>query len=268
MKKAALIYDFDGTLAQGNMQEHSFLPTLNIEPAEFWRKSNGEAESQDADKILTYMREMLVRAAAANVKITRRVLQDHGKDLSLFRGVTTWFERMNEYAESQGLELEHFVISSGVREMIEGCEVASEFKQIFASSFLYENEVAVWPGLSINYTTKTQYLFRINKGIENCWDDTAVNKWIPESQRPYPFHNMIFIGDGETDIPTMKMVRHQGGYAVAVFDPDKWDHLQQRIHGLIAEDRANFVAAADYSEGSQLDVTVKGLLGRIGMVER
>jgi len=267
MKKAALIYDFDGTLAQGNMHEHSFLPSLDIEPAEFWEKSNGEARRQDADQILTYMREMLLRAQAANLKVTREVLREHGRQLTLFRGVSTWFDRMNQYAASQGLDLEHFIISSGVREMIEGCEVADEFTQIFASSFLYEDGEAVWPGLSINYTTKTQYLFRINKGIDNCWDNTAVNRWVPESQRPFPFQNMIFIGDGETDIPTMKMVRHQGGYAIAVFDPDRWGRLQDRIHGLIAEDRANFVAGADYSEGSQLEVTVKGLLGRIGMRE-
>jgi hypothetical protein len=132
--------------------------------------------------------------------------------------------------------------------------------------FIYDDDgVAVWPALSINYTTKTQYLFRINKGIDNCWDNEAINKWVPEESRPIDFKNMIFIGDGETDIPSMKMVRHQGGQAVAVFDPSKWDNLQHRIYGLIAEDRVNFVASADYTEGSQLDVTVRGLLGRMAL---
>ena len=172
----------------------------------------------------------------------------------------------NEYAAGVGLELQHFIVSSGVRSMIEGCPIAGEFQQIYASSFIFdENGVAVWPGLSINYTTKTQYLFRINKGIENCWDNEAVNKWMSMETRPVPFQNMIFIGDGETDIPSMKMVRHQGGQAVAVFDPEKWDRLQERIYGLIAEDRVNFVAPAVYEKGSQLDVTVRGLLGRMAL---
>jgi hypothetical protein len=195
------------------------------------------------------------------------LLQEHGRKVCFFKGVPDWFDRINIYARGLGLELEHYIISSGIREIIEGCTVADHFKMVFASSFLYEDGVAVWPALSINYTTKTQYLFRINKGIDNCWDNKAINKWMPLSQRPLPFSNMIFLGDGETDIPTMKMIRHQGGAAVAVFDPDRWDHLQERIHALIAENRADFVAAADYSPGSQLEVTVKGLLGRIRLRE-
>lgn len=267
MKTAALIYDFDGTLACGNMQEHSFIPALGINASEFWECSNRLAREQDGDEILTYMREMLRRAVQADLRITRELLQDHGRQVRLFKGVEDWFERINTYAKVQGLKLEHFIISSGIREMIEGCPVARHFKAVYASSFLYEDGVAVWPALSINYTTKTQYLFRINKGIDNCWDNQAINKWMPLSERPVPFQNMIFLGDGETDIPTMKMVRHQGGAAVAVFDPDRWDLLQNRIHGLIAENRADFVAPADYSEGKQLEVTVKGLLGRIAIAE-
>lgn len=264
VKRAAIVYDFDGTLARGNIQEHSFIPGIGMEIAEFWKRSNGLAREHDADQILTYMYEMIVQTRARGLKLTRETLFKHGGIVPFFKGVESWFGRINTYAKSRGLELEHYVISSGIREMILGCSIAAEFKQVFASSFLYNEEgEAVWPALSINYTTKTQYLFRINKGIDNCWDNEAINRWVPPAERHLPFESMLFIGDGETDIPSMKMVRHQGGYAVAVFDPEKWDDLQTRICGLIAEDRTNFVAPADYSEGSQLEVTVRGLLGRI-----
>lgn len=269
MKRAAIVYDFDGTLARGNIQEHSFIPGFGLDIAEFWEKTNGMAREHDADQILTYMYEMLVQSRAHGIKLTREALHEHGRTVPFFRGVESWFARINAYARSRHLALEHYVISSGIREMILGCGIASEFEQVYASSFLYDSSgEAVWPALSINYTTKTQYLFRINKGIDNCWDNEAINRWVPPDDRRLPFENMLFIGDGETDIPSMKMVRHQGGYAVAVFDPDKWDRLQTRIYGLIAEDRTNFVAPADYSEGSQLEVTVRGLLGRIADRDR
>lgn len=266
-KKAAIIYDFDGTLAQGNMQEHSFIEAVGVTPEEFWESSNGMAREQDGDQILTYMREMLTRAEKKGFPITKALLAEHGAKIKLFNGVEDWFRRINDFARQQNLQLEHYIISSGIREMIRGSSIAHHFKGIFASGFVYEDDQAVWPALSINYTTKTQYLFRINKGIDNCWDDTAINKWMPLSQRPMPFENMIFLGDGETDIPTMKMVRHQGGAAVAVFDPERWDELQERIFPLISENRADFVASADYREGSQLELTIKGLLGRIALRE-
>ena len=150
--------------------------------------------------------------------------------------------------------------------MIEGCSIHSNFKKIFASSFAYDEDgVAIWPSVSINYTTKTQFLFRINKGINNTWNNEEINRWRPMNERPMPFERMIFIGDGDTDIPSMKMMRHQNGTAIAVFDPQEWNLAasQNKIHRLIAEDRTNYVAPADYSDGSQLDVTVRGVLGRI-----
>ena len=264
LTRAALVYDFDGTLARGNIQEHSFIPSLGVSIQDFWTRSNGIAKEQDADQILSYMREMLLQSQERGVELTRQSLREHGREVPFFEGVTTWFSRMNEYAKEIGLDLEHYIISSGVKSMIEGCSIAGEFRQIFASSFMFnDQDVAVWPALSINYTTKTQYLFRINKGIENCWDQEAVNTWMTSQERPIDFRNMVFLGDGETDIPSMKMVRYQGGQAVAVFDPKKWERLQERIYGLIAQDRVNFVAPADYSAGSQLDVTVRGLLGRM-----
>jgi haloacid dehalogenase-like hydrolase len=180
--------------------------------------------------------------------------------------VEDWFQRTNSFAKREGLKLEHYVVSSGIRAMIEGSPVSKNFTRVFASSFAYDSDgEAVWPSVAINYTTKTQFLFRINKGIQNTWDNEAINRWIPMTERPLPFERIIFIGDGDTDIPSMKMVRFQGGVAIAVFDPQKWSQSshQNKMGRLIAEDRVNYVAPADYRPGQQLDVTVRGVLGRI-----
>lgn len=264
---AAIVYDFDGTLAEGNIQEHPFIPKLlGIDKKEFWNEVKAEAEKQDADEILVYMRQMLEVAKRRNKTVKREDLVEHGRQTPLFEGVETWFDRINKHAEEkENLQLEHYIISSGIYEMLEGCPIFKHFKRVFASKFIYdENGVPVWPGVSVNYTTKTQFLFRINKGIESTYDNEAINKWIPLDDRAVPFTRMIFIGDGETDIPAMKMVRHQGGHSIAVFDPKKWAsaEAQGRVHRLIAEDRVHFVAPADYTANGQLEVTVKGILGR------
>jgi hypothetical protein len=266
--RTALIYDFDGTLVSGNVQEHSFLPELGIAPREFWDEVKLLAQEHDADEILIYMWRMLERARGEGFSVRKEEFAEHGRDLPLFEGLDTWFNRINSYAEDLGLDLEHHIISSGTQEMIDGCSIRDQFTHVFASKFVYDGDgVAVWPGLAINYTNKTQFLFRINKGIENSWDNSSINKWMPLDQRPVPFPRMIFLGDGETDIPSMKMVRHQGGHSVAVFDPEKWQlpKSQSHVHRLIAEDRADFTVPADYREGSQLSVTVKGILGRIAV---
>nr|VFJ59812.1 MAG: haloacid dehalogenase-like hydrolase [Candidatus Kentron sp. DK] len=263
---AAIVYDFDGTLARGNVQEHSFLPSLGIEDAaDFWQGVDRSAEEQDGDRILMYLWHMLREAERRGRPITRESLARHGADVSLFPGVGDWFSRMNGYARERSLILEHYLISSGNREIIEGCPIRSEFRRIFASSYLYDEQSrAAWPGTAVNYTTKTQYLFRINKGIMNNWDDHGVNRWLPMEERPLPFTRMIFIGDGETDIPSMKMVRHQGGFSIAVFDPDAREDpkTQENVYRLISEDRVNFVAPANYRAGSQLDIIVRGIIGR------
>lgn len=262
--KAALVYDFDGTLARGNMQEHSFIPALGREVPDFWAETKRFAEEHDADEVLTYMRLMLKEAEALGQPITRESLQQHGARVPLFAGVSDWFGHINQFAEELGLSLDHYVISSGLHEMIEGCPIFREFKQVYASRYLYnEQGHANWPAVAINYTTKTQFLFRINKGIESTWDNRRINEWVNPEIRPLPFQHMIFIGDGETDVPAMKMVRYQGGYAVAVFDPERFAKNQNTIHKLISADRCNYVAPADYRKASQLDVTICGILQRI-----
>jgi hypothetical protein len=267
-KRTAIVYDFDGTLARGNIQEHSFLPGVAADRKSFWRDVKETAKHHDADEILVYMWKLLECARSAGVPVTSSGLREHGRSVPLFEGVRTWFSRINCHASPLGLELEHYLISSGTLEILRGCEIFDEFKGVFASRFIFDDQgKAIWPGLAINYTTKTQYLFRINKGITNAWDNEAVNRWIPMDERPIPFSRMIFIGDGDTDIPSMKMVRYQGGHSVAVSDPEAWENAdeaaRQKIFRLISEDRVHFVAPADYSEGTQLDITIKGILGRI-----
>jgi hypothetical protein len=170
---------------------------------------------------------------------------------------------MNSFAQQHGLNLQHYIISSGIEEMIRGCSIQDAFHKIYASKYIYDGEVAAWPGVAINYTTKTQYLFRINKGIENHWDREALNAYMPEASRPVPFSRMIFLGDGDSDIPTMKMITLQGGHSVAVYDEQRERRDLEKIHSLISDDRVDFVAPGNYEEKSPLDIIIKGILGRI-----
>lgn len=269
--RTALVYDFDGTLAPGNVQEHALLPDhLGVAREAFWDRVAEEKRARDADPILVYLRLVLELAEERGVPITRDALLALGRATPLFRGVDTFFERIDAHARERGLALEHYVVSSGNEELIAGSSIAHRFRKVFACRYAYGADGrAIWPAIAINYTSKTQYLFRINKGVDNEWDDLAINRWIPPEERAIPFSRMIYFGDGDTDIPSMKMVRHQGGHSIAVFDPERWARreLQNKVYDLIAEDRAHFVVPADYTDGSQLDITLKGVLGRIARDE-
>ncbi len=265
-KRTAIIYDFDGTLARGNLQETSFIPEIGMTKEEFWEGVKKRTQEEDADEILVYMHLMLDEARKRGVRVTRDDLRRHGEKAPLFPGLEdkSWFGRINEHAARCGLALEHYIVSSGIHEMIEGCAISDDFHRIFASKFIYDKDGgAMWPGVGINYTTKTQYLFRINKGVDNHWNNKKINGYMPEDKRPIPFDRMIFLGDGDTDIPTMKMLTYKGGHSVAVYDPKKTDHDIKKIYRLISDGRVEFVAPADYTENSQLDIIVKGILGRI-----
>ncbi|WP_395650804.1 HAD family hydrolase [Brevundimonas sp.] len=270
--KTAIIYDFDGTLARGNMQEVTFIPSLGMGIGDFWGEADRLTKTADADNILMYMQLMLQRAREHGNPITKRLLAGHGEDVKLFDGLKAdltgpgWFERINAKGAEYGLDIEHYIISAGLEEMIDGCPIRDAFHHVFASKFVYDDHgVAIWPAVGVNYTTKTQYLFRINKGVLNHWDHEQINKFMPDDDRAVPFERMIFLGDGDTDVPTMKMMHTKGGYSIAVYDPRNSERDQQKIYGLISEDRVNFVAAADYREGSALDLIVKGLVGRIAI---
>jgi len=268
--KAALVYDFDGTLAKGNCAEHGLLPALGISDVEeFWRNVIKETQDRDADGILTYMGMLALQARISGKRdeLKPDKLREHGKTIPLFPGVLTWFERINKYAAEQSIQLEHYIVSSGIEEMIMGTPIAKHFKRIFGCKYHYDKKSGhvKWPAVSINYTTKTQYIFRINKGVLNYYDDSRVNEFIEHSKRPVPFSRLIYLGDGDTDISCMRLVKEQGGCSIAVFDEEKWGKAsnQDKIEKLIAEDRVNFVVPGNYKAESQLDVTVKGILKRI-----
>lgn len=266
--KAAIAYDFDGTLAPGNMQEHSFIPQLGIRKEKFWSEANRIAMENDMDGILAYMQLMLDESRKRGIPIRRRDFINYGRDIRLFPGVKKYFDHINEYAIRQGILLEHHIISSGLREFIEGTSIATHFRNIFASGFKYdENGIAEWAALAVNYTNKTQYLFRINKGIDNSYDNERINKYIPEPERPVPFSRIIFIGDGETDVPAMKMLKYQGGSTIAVYNAEKGETPNNaRIdvcRELLKQNRVDYIAPADYRIGSALVKTIKLLIDRI-----
>ncbi len=265
LTQAAIVYDFDGTLARGNLQEISFIPKMNLSREQFWGEVKRRTKEEDADEILVYMHLMLEKAKEAGEVVSKQMLRDHGEGAELFAGIgdREWFTRINKFAAKNDLELHHYIVSSGIEEMIRGCSIQSAFRMIYASKYIYEGDVAAWPGVAINYTTKTQYLFRINKGVENHWNNADINKYMPEASRPIPFKRMIFVGDGDTDIPAMKMVTYQGGHSIAVYDEQREKRDLEKIHGLIADGRVDFVAPANYEEHAQMDIIVKGILGRI-----
>lgn len=266
--KTAIIYDFDGTLARGNMQEVSFIPSVGMDIGAFWAEAEALTEAADGDGILMYMQLMLRHASRNGTPITRETLSDQGRAVALFEGLKdlSWFDRMNAFGAQYGLDIEHYIISAGLEEMIEGTPIRSALTHVFASHYVYdENGEAAWPAVGVNYTTKTQYLFRINKGVNNHWENERVNHFIPDDQRRIPFERMIFLGDGDTDVPTMKMMHTKGGFSIAVYDPLNREKDQKKVYSLISEDRVNFVAAADYREGTALDLIVKGLVGRIAI---
>ncbi len=259
----ALIYDFDGTLAAGNMQEYDFIPAVGKSNKEFWHDSNLLAETQDADMILTYMAKMIQEAKSKGLSLRREAFQESGKHVVLFRGVKEWFARINEYATQRGIKVLHYINSSGLKEIIEGTEIAQEFQKIYACSFLYDIDgIAYWPAVAVNYTNKTQFIFKINKGVESVFDSKLVNEYIPEQERTVPFKHMIYVGDGTTDIPCMHLVKKYGGYSIAVYDPTQ-KSAGKEMAKLIKDNRVNHVCPADYSANSDMDLLVKTILDKI-----
>ena len=259
----ALIYDFDGTLSPGNMQEYDFIPTVGQSNKEFWDASEQLAIDQDADPILTYMAKMIHEARSNGMSLKREAFQESGRHIHLYKGVVEWFRRINAYGAFKGINVVHYINSSGIKEIIEGTPIAHEFRKIYACSFLYDVDgVAYWPGVAINYTNKTQFIFKINKGVESVYDAKAVNRFIPEEERAVPFTHMIYFGDGTTDIPCMRLVKSSGGHSIAVYDPECPSSKEARCN-LIRENRVNYICPADYSEGTYLDTVVKAIIDKI-----
>jgi len=258
----AIMYDFDKTLCTKDMQEYSFIPRVKMKADEFWQEATDLAATRKMDRVLAYMYLMLDKAKAAKQRIWRNDFVELGKDLEFFEGVEEWFSRIKELGDEMNITIEHYIISSGLKEIIEGSSIFKNFREVFACEFLYdENGVACWPKNVINYTTKTQFLFRINKGVLDISNDFDLNKYAPESERPVPFRNMIYIGDGMTDIPCMKLVKVNGGYSIAVYPKGE----RKKVEDLIKDDRVDFIAPADYTENSELDKIMRDMISKIAM---
>jgi len=259
----AIMYDFDKTLCTKDMQEYSFIPDIRMKPQDFWKECN-DLKSKGMDGILAYMYLMLEKAHSARKSICREQFVKLGKDLKFYRGVEKWFQRINRIGEELGVKIENYIISSGLREIIEGSSIYKHFREVFACEFFYEeNGVACWPKNAVNYTTKTQFLFRINKGLLDISDDIQLNKYTPEDERPVPFRNMIYIGDGLTDVPCMKLVKANGGYSIAVYQAGK----KSKVEDLLKDGRVDYLVKADYSENSELDVIVRDIVCKMAMVD-
>ena len=265
MKKPiiALMYDFDKTLSPKNMQDYGFMEGLDVEPEAFWSECARLTKRENMDSILAYMFLMLEKAQG-KMMLRREDFQALGKSVRLFPGVRTWFERINAYCDSVGLFCEHYIISSGLKEIIEGTPIAGEFKRIYAAEYLYgKNGLARWPAMAVNYTSKTQFLFRVNKGVLNVTEQRKLNRFMPDEERRVPFSHMIYIGDGDTDVPCMQLVRSNGGCSVAVFRDDR-----READKLVSSGRASFALPADYRAGRSLENVVRMVADKVAAEDR
>ncbi len=257
-----LMYDFDKTLCDRDMQEYNFIPALGLTPQEFWGKANETAEKYGMERILSYMYVMLNESKKKGIKLTREFLNSCARDMKLYKGVDTWFQRINKFGEALGVQVEHYVLSSGTTEIIEGSPIAKEFKRIYGCEFHYNEEgLADFPLNTVNYTTKTQYIFRISKGVFDITNDVDLNAKMELKDRHAQYKNMIYLGDGLTDVPCMKMVSERGGKSIALYQRSK----MFKASDLLLDGRADYLTQADYSEGSELESVVKLCIERISL---
>ena len=260
----AFLYDFDKTLCTTDMQDYAFIPSLGYTPAEFWRIANSFGRENHMDGLLAYMYTMINECRKKGVRLDREYLVSCGRAIKLFPGVKGWFARINAFGESLGVSVEHYVLSSGLKEIIEGSGVAHEFKEIYACEFLYDADgLAMWPKLDVNFTNTTQFVYRINKGVLDVANDRDLNASMPDDSKRVPFTNMIYVGDGLSDVPCMKMMRAYGGQAVAVYQ----DSNRAGVESLLAEGRVDFIFPADYREGTILDTTMKNILRKMAIAD-
>ena len=266
MKKpiVAFLYDFDKTLCTTDMQDYAFIPSLGYTPSEFWGIANSFGYKNRMDGLLAYMYTMIDECRKKGIRLDRDYLVSCGHAIELFPGVKDWFARINAFGESQGVQVEHYVLSSGLKEIIEGSGISHEFKEVYACEFLYgEDGIASWPKLDVNFTNKTQFVYRINKGVLDIANDKDLNASMPDDSKRIPFTNMIYVGDGLSDVPCMKMMRAYGGQAVAVYQKSN----RAGVEELLKNKRVDFIFPADYTEGSILDATMKNIVRKMVIAE-
>ncbi len=256
----AIMYDFDKTLCTRDMQEYDLIPKLNMSASDFWAEANDFGRAQKMDGILAYMYTCVRRCREKGVSLKRESFVSGGRSVELYKGVESWFDRINAFGKEQGAKIEHYVISSGMKEIIEGTSIADKFTEIFACEFYYDEDGnAAWPKTAVNYTNKTQFVYRINKGVLDVSNDVDLNRSMPDDSKRVPFTNMIYIGDGLSDVPCMKMMKAYGGQAIAVYQEDS----REKVEELLLKDRVDFIFPADYSDGGDLDTTVRNIIKKV-----
>jgi phosphoserine phosphatase len=260
----ALIYDFDGTLSPANMQEYDFLKEVGIsDKKKFWNESNQLAKDNEASGVLCYMKLMIEKSKMAKKSIRREAFVNFGKSIELYEGVKEWFGLVNQMGDENGVRIEHYINSSGLREMIEGTDIYKEFKEVYACSFLYDVDgIATWPAVAVDFTAKTQFLFMINKGISKVSENYRINEYMAECDRPVPFKHMIYFGDGETDIPCMRLVKEQGGNSIAVYNKDD-KAKKNAAKRLIKDNRVTFACEANYKKGGEMWRIVEAIIRQV-----
>lgn len=262
----AVCYDFDKTLTPDDMQAQGYIQSVGYDVQNFWAESNGLAKDNEMDQNLAYM-FVMKREAEGKLVFTKKTLENAGMGIKLFPGVKEWFERIRKFGEENGVVVEHYVISSGLKEMIDATDIAraGAFKKVYANSFYYNAKgVAEWPAQIVNYTNKTQFLFRISKG---CLDinDPRINEYYPPEKIRVPFRNIVYIGDSDTDVPCMKLVNTNGGHSIGVFDPKTVD--KTKVYKMMHDNRIKYFVPADYSVGSELDVLLQSIISKTSAQE-
>lgn len=261
----ALVYDFDGTLTPQPMQEYTIFPEIGIRDGKkFWDEASEEARTTKGEGIVTYMRLMIEKSQAKKYPVTKEKLKSLASKIKYYSGVEKYFKRINNYVKKEfndEIELRHYIISAGLKEIICGTKIAKYFHKVFASEYYYnEYGAATFPNVIVNDTLKTQFIFRINKGLEKMHEN--INVHMPSNLRAIPFQNILYIGDGLTDVPCMTVIRKNGGFAIAVYK--KRDVGGKNVcKNLLKAERVDFIATADYSETSELDKHIKLLLHNI-----
>ena len=263
--RMAICYDFDKTLSPNDMQTFTLIPSLGMKSEDFWKETKELAEEHLMDNNLAWMYQLIIRSKSSRQKISKDYFHEIGKDIPLYKGVDTWFSRINTYAEKKGIIVEHYIISSGLKELIEGSAIAGEFQRIYASSYYYSPDgVAEWPAQAVNYTNKTQFIFRIAKGIFEEYDE-GVNKSMKDVELHIPYENIVYIGDSATDIPCMRLVKSKGGFSIGVFDPQKDE--RDKVYQLYNDKRISYYAPADYSAKSMISTYMKQIIDIIAAKE-
>lgn len=251
-KKIALLYDFDYTLAHGFMQQFGLMQDLGFDDVmDFFQSCEKVSLDTQMDMCLSSMCGIVELAKSQGKNVTKEYLRNFGKDIAYYKGVTEWFDKINAIGRSFGYEIEHYIISSGIKEIIEGSQIAKHFTRIYANFFAYKNGIAFWPSQVVNYTSKTQYIFRVRKGaLDDLASLDAINAKMKDED-VLPFKNIIYIGDSQTDIPSFKVIKNSGGMSICVFDKNSENSKNTALKCFV-EGRCNYYTEADYSEGSDL----------------